>query len=92
MTETQTARYTSWLWPDRAIGIEESRQLREEHNALVNSHAELLAACQRVLRANARARSESERETSGDDELIASGVWSDAADMLRAAIAKARPA
>lgn len=34
----------SWLWPDRAIGKRASRHLREEHNALVNSHAELLAA------------------------------------------------
>jgi len=46
--QTQTPRYTSWLWPDHAIGIKESRQLREEHNALVNSHAELVAACVRA--------------------------------------------
>ena len=42
MTEqTQTAPFTSWLWPDHRIGIRESRRLRKEHNALVNSHAEL---------------------------------------------------
>ena len=34
----------SWLWPDRAISKTESRELREEHNALVNSHAELIDA------------------------------------------------
>lgn len=32
----------SWLWPDRTISKRESRQLREEHNALVNEYAELL--------------------------------------------------
>lgn len=34
----------SWLWPDHIIGKRESRKLREEHNAVVNSHAELLEA------------------------------------------------
>ena len=33
-----------WLWPDRVIGKKESRVLREEHNALCNSHAELVKA------------------------------------------------
>jgi hypothetical protein len=37
----------SWLWPDRTIGKRESRTLREEHNALVNSEAELLRALER---------------------------------------------
>lgn len=27
---------TCWLWPDRTIGKQESRQLREEHNAVVH--------------------------------------------------------
>ncbi len=31
----------SWLWPDRTISKRESRQLREEHNALVNQCSEL---------------------------------------------------
>lgn len=35
---------TSWLWPDHVIGKRESRRLREQHNALANSHAELFAA------------------------------------------------
>jgi hypothetical protein len=39
----------SWLWPDRAIGQKEARQLREEHNAVVNSHTELLEACESAL-------------------------------------------
>ena len=34
----------SWLWPDRTIGKRESRQLREEHNELVNEHAAMLDA------------------------------------------------
>lgn len=32
----------SWLWPDRTIGKAESRNLREEHNALVNAHVEAI--------------------------------------------------
>ena len=35
---------SSWLWPDRTIGKRESRQLREEHNRVVNENAELLTA------------------------------------------------
>lgn len=36
--------HKSWLWPDRTIGKRESRELREEHNALVNRVASLEAA------------------------------------------------
>lgn len=32
----------AWLWPDQIIGKRASRQLREEHNALVNLNAELI--------------------------------------------------
>lgn len=39
----------SWLWPDHAISKQESRQLREEHNALVNLNAELLEALKSVF-------------------------------------------
>jgi hypothetical protein len=31
----------TWLWPDRTIGKAESRELREEHNAVVNQSAAL---------------------------------------------------
>ena len=34
-------KQTTWQWPDHVIGKRESRRLREEHNALANSHAEL---------------------------------------------------
>lgn len=34
--------FECWLWPDRTIGKRESRQLREEHNKVVNAHANLL--------------------------------------------------
>lgn len=44
---------SSWLWPDRVIGKRESRRLREEHNRVVNNHAELLQACQLLLDAYA---------------------------------------
>lgn len=41
----------SWLWHDRAISKRESRQLRVEHNRLVNLNAELLEACHGFLKA-----------------------------------------
>jgi hypothetical protein len=37
---------SSWLWPDHAIDKRESRNLRETHNKLVNSHADLLETLQ----------------------------------------------
>lgn len=45
-TQTQVR---PWLWPDHVIGKRASRLLREEHNAVVNSHAELLEAAGLVL-------------------------------------------
>ena len=39
----------SWLWPDRTIGKSEPRTLRVEHNAVVNSHAELLSALKELV-------------------------------------------
>ncbi|MCC6132486.1 MAG: hypothetical protein IT186_21390 [Acidobacteria bacterium] len=47
MDAKTTAR--SWLWPDRVIPKAESRQIREEHNALVNSHHDLLEVCKELL-------------------------------------------
>lgn len=41
--------FDSWLWPDKIIGKRESRMLREEHNNLVDSHAQLLNAAQDFL-------------------------------------------
>ena len=41
----------SWLWPDRTIGKRESRQLREEHNALVNEHAAMRDALRELSEA-----------------------------------------
>lgn len=38
-----------WFWPDHVIGKRESRRLREEHNALANSHAELEVALKATL-------------------------------------------
>lgn len=40
----------TWLWPDRTIGKRESRDLREEHNALVKLNVELLAVLELVER------------------------------------------
>ena len=47
MDAKTTAR--SWLWPDHVIHLAESRRIREEHNALVNSHHNLLEACKAAL-------------------------------------------
>lgn len=41
-------KHTAWHWPDHIIRKRESRRLREEHNALYNSHAELLEAITRI--------------------------------------------
>lgn len=38
-----------WLWPDRPIGKKESRRLREEHNAAVNTATQLLEALTRMM-------------------------------------------
>lgn len=46
-----TARFSAFLWPDHVIGKRESQRIREEHNALYNSHAELLAALQQAEQA-----------------------------------------
>lgn len=35
-------KFSAFHWPDRIIRKRESRRIREEHNALFNSHAELL--------------------------------------------------
>ena len=46
-TQTSVAQHTPFkaiLWPDHVIGKRESRIIRDNHNALYNSHAQLLAA------------------------------------------------
>ena len=42
-------KQTTWHWPDHVIGKRESRRLREEHNALANSHSELVAVLSQLL-------------------------------------------
>jgi hypothetical protein len=42
-------KHTTWLWPDHVISKRESGELREQHNATVNSHAELLALLERSM-------------------------------------------
>ena len=41
--------HRAWLWPDHVAGERETRRLREEHNALVSSHAELLRALKTIV-------------------------------------------
>jgi hypothetical protein len=48
-TNDQTVEPKCWLWPDRTIGKAESRQLREEHNALVNEATRMREALQAIL-------------------------------------------
>ncbi len=50
MTQQDQHIVRPWLWPDRTFGKRESRKLREEHNATVNSHADLLEALEDVLK------------------------------------------
>lgn len=38
-----------WLWPDHTIAKAESRQLREEHNALVNENERLREALRECI-------------------------------------------
>ena len=45
----EAERFHCWLWPDKNIAKRESRKLREEHNALVNSHAATAEALRDVL-------------------------------------------
>lgn len=75
------AKQTTWLWPDHAISKAESRTLREEHNALANQHAELLAACKSVV--------DYYQNMSGNPSCpVADKYWIDGALLARAAIAK----
>ena len=37
-------KFSAWLWPDHNIGKRESRRLRDDHNALYNSHDRLTKA------------------------------------------------
>lgn len=73
-----STKQTTWLWPDHAITKAESRNLREEHNALANSHAELLAACRALV------------DGAGEKDATAFFMRHDrAVQFARAAIAKA---
>lgn len=42
-------KQTTWHWPDHVIGKRESRRLREEHNELANSHANLASSLSAML-------------------------------------------
>lgn len=77
-------RHGPWLWPNRRIGKLESRLLREEHNATVNSHADLLAACEDFL-----AVFDTCRELQRDGLTVQ--PYKQAAQTVAAAIAKATP-
>ena len=42
--------FHAFHWPDHNIGKRESRRIREEHNALFNSHAELVTALEQLTK------------------------------------------
>ena len=42
-------KFAAFLWPDHVISARDSRRIREEHNALLNSHANLLAALEEMM-------------------------------------------
>ena len=44
-----STKFTAFHWPDHVIGKRESRRIREDHNALYNSHAEILNALDNLL-------------------------------------------
>jgi len=82
-----------WLWPDRTIGKKESSVLRDEHNALVNSHAELLEALKEVTKYFGNVRF-GEKGYTYDGVLIDmnEGAHKKLLEEARAAIAKAKEA
>ena len=43
----------TWHWPDKCIGRRESRTLRDEHNAVVNSQEELATSLAELLNTSA---------------------------------------
>lgn len=55
-------KINAWLWPDMMIGKRESRRLREEHNALVNAHTELLEREERIIKGGAESLRHAQQE------------------------------
>ena len=43
------SKFHAFHWPDHVISKRESRRIRDEHNELFNSHAELLEALRRLV-------------------------------------------
>lgn len=43
------SKFKPFLWPDHVIGKRESRRIRDEHNALYNSHYRLQQAIKALL-------------------------------------------
>ncbi len=77
------APFHAWLWPDRVIGKRESRRLREEQNALVNSHADLLAALEKFI-------DTAEMQKAGGDSMLKIQFNGPALTSARAAISRAK--
>ena len=74
----------SWLWPDHNIGKRESRQLREEHNAVVNNHERLVAALREI--AGIASCGVIERRETGKPTWYATVAIADAARQALAAV------
>lgn len=87
MNTHATAPFIPFLWPDRVIGKRESRAIRELHNALYNSHAELLEALE-----TAKNRFSALALDAHVSENTIRAIASNGAQELRATIAKAKGA
>lgn len=67
------SKFRPFLWPDHVIGKRESRRIRDDHNALYNSHHELLTALQFVL-PSIRGAYEQDSDWSGDVKIVETAI------------------
>lgn len=67
------SRFHAFHWPDHVIGKRESRRIRDEHNALFNSHHELLTALAFVL-PSIRGAYEQDSDWSGDLAMVENAI------------------
>ena len=76
-----TTKFHAFHWPDHVIGKRESRRIRDEHNALFNSHHELASKLREVVIFRADAF-EADEEISGADLLEWFAEWRETAKAL----------
>ena len=79
-------KHNAFHWPDHVIGKRESRRIRDQHNALFNSHAELLGALQDALKLVQVAKRYFPKSVKNPDRFHLLNIE---ANSIRAAIVKA---